>query len=82
MPEISVYEGHGSIYINTPENKLTRHVEDPGDDYMKAAYEVMKAICESLANNATMPKVEDVAHHLKDLLPVAAPGLEPRRPRL
>ena len=80
MAVITFPPGHGTILVEIPENKLTPHVPDPGKVYMDAAYEIMKAICGVLSDRGEMPNVEDVAHHLKDL--VAALGLEPRRPRL
>jgi len=69
MAQTSFPEGHGSIFVKTPKNELTRGVEDPGDQYMAAAHAALVEICKVLADRGGMPHVEDVAHHLKELLP-------------
>jgi len=72
MGTIHFVEGRSSgasIELKQPENRLSRGVESPGEDYMTAAFEVLKAIRQSLSDYAELPKVEDVAYHLLDLLP-------------
>lgn len=69
MAEISFLPGYGSISVKEPKNELSPGVKNPGDTYMKAAHEVLRAVQQNLAARGDIPAVEDVAHHLKKLFP-------------
>ena len=68
MATISFPPGKGSIDVEVQPNKLSTGVVSPGVKYMNAAYEVLWAIQQSLCDYGELPKVEDVAYHLKDLM--------------
>ena len=57
----------GVIKLDLPENKLSVRVESPGEQYMNAAYTLLKDIRDHLAAYGELPNVEDVAYQLKEL---------------
>ena len=68
MAQITFPAGHGSILVDLPVNVLSHGVESPGKIYMDTAHELLATIKDYLADYGELPKVEDVAHHLKKAL--------------
>ena len=59
---------NGNIEVALPPNELSHGVENPGQEYMNAAHDVLKAVRDYLGEYGMLPNTEDVAYHLKDLL--------------